>query len=125
MHMFTHNNNNLFSETCKIETLREVFNAFVKGWLPNTLSVYFKYDDKLWKGTVEREDSSYEGRLVSFTNIRLPNDGYFYTSDYNDDGQLNATREDSQALVCRVAQVLVERGMMIEGIFAFIFIYCP
>lgn len=109
-------NNNLFSEKCKINTLREVFDAFVKSWQHNT-SVYFKYDEKLWKGTIIREDSDYDGRVVSFTNIRLPNDGYFYTGDYNDDGQLDDKRDDSRAFVSRVAQVLVDRNMIIEGIF--------
>lgn len=44
--------------------------------------VYFEYDGKMWKGSMDGGVRSYAGKQVHFTNFKLPNDGFFY--DYVD-----------------------------------------
>ena len=39
----------------------------------------------MWLATVERRpNTKYASRRVDFLNIKLPNDGFFYTPDYTD-----------------------------------------
>ena len=46
----------------------------------------FEYDAALWISTVRHSMVIYGGKQVYFINIKLPNDGFFYTDAYSDDG---------------------------------------
>jgi len=68
-----------------IQTLQEVFGAFSAQWKKagDVSAVYFDYGLRRWKATVKTEESIYGGKKVQFCNIKLPNDGFFYTEEYS------------------------------------------
>src|SRR5690348_13151284 len=70
----------------KISTLKSVFDAFfqqLKGHQHEPIfDVYFAYDDRRWLGIFRTKKGSYDGNVVQFINIKLPNDGFFYTRVY-------------------------------------------
>eukprot|EP01038_Epipyxis_sp_PR26KG_P015184 gene15184-20453_t len=78
----------------KITTLSDIFNAFMEIFDPTNLDqpgieywkkyYVFKYDERLWNGTITCNYPNYNnGTQVKFINIRLPNDGYLYTKQYS------------------------------------------
>lgn len=77
-------------EKVKLDVFLEVFTQFMEKCPPELLnqstpfnlqSIFFNYDEKVWRGTINCELSPYGDQDVLFTNIKLPNDG-FVTSDY-------------------------------------------
>jgi len=88
-------------EKLNISTLKEVFEAFYSQWKINVevVAVYFAYDERRWKATIKREDSIYNNKLVHFTNIKLPNDGFFYSEKYSEGGGEFAKTEETEAFV--------------------------
>jgi hypothetical protein len=79
--------------------------------------VYFSYSGCAWKATIKRERSEYNGHLVDFINIKLPNDGYFYTAEYNNgNGSLVEDKQEAFSFVDGVADSLLHRGLLQKGI---------
>ena len=78
----------------KLSTLQEVFVSFwetLKTPLAfdshayHKFPVFFEYESRSWKGTVIHQPTSlYNSKKVYFINLKLPNDGFFYTADYTD-----------------------------------------
>jgi hypothetical protein len=107
-----------FPEKLNFKTIDAVFGAFDSAWTdPTVSSVHFSYDACVWKGTIKRERSQYVGiGLVDFTNIKLPNDGYFYTAEYNNgSGSLVDTKQETRDFVNRVADTLLKRTLIRHG----------
>jgi len=65
----------------------------------NVDDVFFEFDEWIWKGTVKTKRSVYNGEMVKFLNVKLPNDGYIYTdnSAYKE-GQSDALKEFRELL---------------------------
>jgi len=42
----------------------------------------FTYGERMWCGSVEHRITEFAERLVYFVNIKLPNDGFFYTAQF-------------------------------------------
>lgn len=63
--------------------------------LPKT-PVHFAFEGKMWSGTIQQGMAAYAGRSVFFTNLKLPNDGYIYTSKYTsgDSGNEGSNNDD-------------------------------
>lgn len=61
--------------------------------------IIFPYDGKDWCGTVDCRVANYNKRNVLFTNIKLPNDGFFYGSDYLDEIDDIIDTEETQFVV--------------------------
>lgn len=65
--------------------------------------IYFKYEGRTWLGKVIHQCATYESRQVYFVIIKLPNNGFCYTSDYADDAddcnQLVATDETKKDVI--------------------------
>lgn len=90
----------LISQKCpeklKLNVLFEVFtnfcdaidsdNLFTQSQIFDQRKICFEYDDKVWGGTIDCRHGKYKHgskvHNVLFTNIKLPNDGFFYTDDY-------------------------------------------
>jgi len=121
-----------FPEKFNIRVLREVFDAFLPrtqlrsgGLRPIDLSFQlladahakgeeayikpfkrsFEYAGRSWTGTVGHHVTEYNDSLTYFINIRLPNDGYFYSEKYaekqepGDGVYLDATDDDAYEMV--------------------------
>jgi len=83
-------------EKLRFSTLEDVFSAFWTVFDPKHFkkppaykhSTYFWYDESQWISTFRKEQSTYQrynwpgAKTVVFTNIKLPNDSYIYTSQY-------------------------------------------
>lgn len=79
-----------------LQVLRDVFNSFHDVLTHNGTQwfnlnrefdlerVIFPYDGKDWCGTIDCRYANYEKRRVLFTNIKLPNDGFYYGIGYCD-----------------------------------------
>lgn len=98
----------------KITTLSAVFEAFYSKWKglakKDVDAVYFNYDELLWKATIKKEHSFYEDRCVEFTNIKLPNGGFFYTEEYIEKGYDTRMIENEECMkfVDDIAKKVVE-----------------
>lgn len=80
----------------RFSTLRDVFFAFWSAFVKENLQknpppvpkTVFWYDQGQWVSTIKRVNTSFQrdgwpsSQVVSFTNIKLPNDSYVYTSQY-------------------------------------------
>jgi len=74
----------------------------------------FTYGEREWLGTVEKVVGGYAGQTVVFTNIRLPNDGYFYTPGYDTgEGHLVETNETEDFLT-GIIETLKAGGIILE-----------
>lgn len=106
-----------FPEKCNIQTLTSVFSSFATSWLPRKADdIYFKYDGFMWRATIRSHVSHYARREVAFTNIKLPNDGFFYTSDYNNRSALiesDATSKFMQNIIGLVQNQNLLKGTSI------------
>lgn len=86
----------------KIDVLNEVFNSFfntIEAYqLQNFLSferksdinpypITFPYDKKNWVGTVMLLDTVYNNKPYLCLNIKLPNDGFVYTEEYESNNE--------------------------------------
>merc|ERR1712000_16320 len=89
----------------KIVTLREVFSCFWKALTTkgnpiafdssdfHEFPVFFDFESRTWRGMVTHQPRSiYHDKLVYFLNLKLPNDGFFYTEDYADSEPERLTR---------------------------------
>merc|ERR1712054_36985 len=72
----------------KIRTLFEILESFINSLgspvkLDNKkLPVQFDYETKRWTGTFEKGVRRYNKKDILFVNIKLPNDGFIYSKDY-------------------------------------------
>lgn len=73
--VFTSYMASLLSVVQFVDTIRE-------GTPLPTTPVHFAFEDKMWSGTIQQGMAPYAGKSVFFTNLKLPNDGYIYTSKY-------------------------------------------
>jgi len=105
-----------FPEKLKISTLQEVFFSFCNVWRFDTdttkvPSVVFSYGGQKWKGTISRDPVRYEEKDVTYLNIRLPNDGYFYQPSYENNNALVDTNE-TQEFVDGIIEALKSGGVL-------------
>ncbi len=108
-----------FPEKCNIQTLTSVFSSFATSWLPGKADdVYFEYDGFMWRATIRSHVSHYAHREGAFTNIKLPNDGFFYTSDYNNGGTLIESDATSRFMQNIIG--LVQNRNLLKGTSIFI-----
>lgn len=104
-----------FPEKCNIQTLGSVFSSFATAWpleKEKVDDVYFEYDGFMWRATIRSHSSYYAHRKVAFTNIKLPNDGFFYTSDYNGGNTLVVT-EATNSFVTEIIAFVKGRDLLI------------
>jgi hypothetical protein len=101
--VLAHNNRDLIERVLiqyapsklKIQTLAEVFQAFATEFANAQVKLGFNftsfqkspydftYDGRVWTATITKEISeNAAGKPREFINIKLPNDGFFYTSTY-------------------------------------------
>lgn len=104
-------------EKLKLQVLVDVFNSFVDVAKAcsdllfalqdefELKKIIFPYDGKYWCGTVECRVANYNKRNVLFTNIKLPNDGFFYGSDYSDEMDDIVETEEVQIVVQNLISV--------------------
>jgi len=100
-----------------ITTLEDVFRAFNSAWVPNSLHVLFEFDSRIWKGTVKTVQVSFNSSLVTFTNIKLPNDSFFYTPKYKEATSFHdiVLTDDTKQFVVAVAKALMDRNLFKRG----------
>ncbi len=75
-----------------IITLHDVLVAFEKNVDLKTISSSytegekyyndFEFEGKIWRGTVDNRKANFRGEFVRFISVKLPNDGFIYTSKY-------------------------------------------
>ena len=115
-----------YTHKLKVQVLHDVYQAFIThrepSWFDNNLAleyhdVIFEYDGKEWCGSIERRSSNHNDRIVCFTNIKLPNDGYFYCDEYCDDDLTDGDNSDlvkNEELSLLIKSVVDSFGMSKE-----------
>jgi len=108
-------NNSLIARACNLDRINEVLKAFLREYPEKTgklnhelhiQAVYFPYDGYIWKGSCWREQSMWRGELLTFYNIKLPNDGYIYS---NLDGEIdirNTNNSSSTLLIETLRKIM-------------------
>ncbi|EGG19718.1 hypothetical protein DFA_00296 [Cavenderia fasciculata] len=121
----------VFNETLKkklsITTLKDVLHQFNQTVDKSSLnfnfktydrqSVIFQYEDKFWKGTITKEISIYKQKKTKFINIKLPNDGYVYSSKYLDDQKQNDSfivNEETSSFITDLESLVPFEGGWVE-----------
>lgn len=67
------------------------------------IPIFFDYDDRTWRASVEHTVTAYAHNLVYFINIKLPNDGYMFNGDYADNNDnFRTEKPDARAFVIGV-----------------------
>ena len=86
----------LFPEKLNIQTLLAVLKSFVQssGRTLHSMStdyvegrryyVDFEFEGKIWRGTVDNRFAVFHKEEVRFINLKVPNDGFLYSSQYED-----------------------------------------
>jgi len=117
---------NFVESKIKISTLRDVFLAFSQSLFNvenlkfqsqyNFVPLLFKYETKMWKGTVTFEESIYANQKRKFINFKLPNDSFIYTPTYRD---TQSQYPDDLIVIDETRNLVSSMALLVEKIDSF------
>jgi hypothetical protein len=96
----------------ELSTFKKTFKAVVDSFSNGSMcTCYFDYDKKNWTGEIKQQEASYCGKLMNFTNILLPNDGFIYSAAYEADPGTNEMKWTSDAanMIVKMASYFPDR----------------